>query len=113
QALERAADALHEAGDHAAAGPRLQAAIDGYRRLGASWDEARAARLARRAGIAVPARHRAGRRGYGDRLSPRELEVAQLVAAGSTNKEISADLYISVSTVEKHLRSIARKLDVH
>jgi DNA-binding NarL/FixJ family response regulator len=84
-----------------------------YDRLGASWDLNRVAQLAREAGVAVPSRHRAGRRGYGGRLSPRELEVAELVATGRTNKEIGADLFIAVSTVEKHLRSISRKLDVH
>lgn len=45
-------------------------------------------------------------------LSPRELEVADAVAAGLTNKEIAARLGISVRTVENHMRSIFAKLGV-
>jgi DNA-binding CsgD family transcriptional regulator len=44
------------------------------------------------------------------RLSGRELEVAQAVAIGSTNKEIGELLGISVRTVENHLRSVFAKL---
>jgi len=44
------------------------------------------------------------------RLSPREIEVLQLVAEGGTNKQISADLGIAVKTVEKHRHQIMDKL---
>ena len=111
QAGERAAAALLEAGDSKAA-ERLQGALAAYRRLGATWDLGRAASNARRHGIPVPSRHRAGRRGYGSELSPREREVAELAATGRTNKEIGAELFLSVSTVEKHLRAVSRKLGV-
>lgn len=46
------------------------------------------------------------------RLSARELEVVQLVSLGLTNKEVSNVLGISVRTVENHIRSIFKKLDV-
>jgi DNA-binding NarL/FixJ family response regulator len=44
-------------------------------------------------------------------LSPRELEVVQLVARGSTNAEIAAQLYITVGTVKTHLASVQSKLN--
>ncbi|WP_237047913.1 helix-turn-helix transcriptional regulator [Lentzea guizhouensis] len=49
----------------------------------------------------------------GDRrsvLSDSELRVAELAAKGHTNREISAILYITVSTVEQHLTRVYRKL---
>lgn len=45
-------------------------------------------------------------------LSPREAEVASAVAAGMSNKAIAVALWISVRTVENHLRSIFDKLGV-
>jgi DNA-binding NarL/FixJ family response regulator len=45
-------------------------------------------------------------------LSQRELEVARCVASGSTNAEIAAALFISLSTVKTHLASIQAKLGV-
>jgi DNA-binding NarL/FixJ family response regulator len=45
-------------------------------------------------------------------LSPRELEVIQLVAAGNTNREIAAHLFISEATVKTHLLNIYAKLAV-
>ena len=47
------------------------------------------------------------------RLSSRELEVLQLVAEGETNKQIAAELGISIKTVEKHRDHLMRKLDIH
>lgn len=46
-------------------------------------------------------------------LSPRELEVIELVAAGQTNKEIALQLEISNQTVKNHVSSILRKLAVN
>lgn len=45
-------------------------------------------------------------------LSPRELEVLQLVAEGSTNKAIAADLGIALKTVEKHRHRLMEKLQI-
>ena len=47
------------------------------------------------------------------RLTGRELEIARLAAAGITNKEIGARLYISENTVKKQLKSIFEKLGVN
>ena len=46
-------------------------------------------------------------------LSEREREVLQHIAAGLTNREIAARLYLSVYTVKAHARSIYDKLDAH
>ncbi len=45
-------------------------------------------------------------------LSPRELEVLRLVAAGRANSEIAAELVLSEKTVSRHLSNIFSKLDV-
>jgi LuxR family maltose regulon positive regulatory protein len=45
-------------------------------------------------------------------LSPRELEVLHLIAAGSTNQAIADQLFIALGTVKAHTGSIYRKLDV-
>ena len=44
-------------------------------------------------------------------LTPREVDVLHLMAKGASNSEISANLYISTSTVKTHISSILRKLD--
>lgn len=57
---------------------------------------------------------RAGRaRKVEEHLTTREREVLQLVAEGRANKEVAADLGISIKTVEKHRQSVMHKLDVH
>jgi DNA-binding NarL/FixJ family response regulator len=45
-------------------------------------------------------------------LTTRELEILQLVAAGSTNGEVARKLWVTEQTVKFHLRNIYRKLDV-
>jgi DNA-binding NarL/FixJ family response regulator len=46
-------------------------------------------------------------------LSPREVEVLELLAKGFAYKEVAGDLNISYSTVQRHIESIYRKLHVH
>ena len=46
------------------------------------------------------------------RLTPRELQVLRLVAAGETNKAIAAELFLSERTIERHLSNIFTKLDL-
>jgi len=47
------------------------------------------------------------------RLTPREMELLQLISEGRTNKAISFELQISVKTVEKHRQHLMQKLDLH
>jgi DNA-binding NarL/FixJ family response regulator len=59
---------------------------------------------------------RAGERVYGDaeleELTPREREVLQLIARGYRYKEIAARLHLSVKTIETHVSSVLRKLQL-
>jgi DNA-binding NarL/FixJ family response regulator len=45
-------------------------------------------------------------------LSPREIEVLQCVAAGKSNKEIGAQLFITEGTVKTHVKNLLEKLAV-
>ena len=55
----------------------------------------------------IPVRKRA------DLLTSRESEVLQLIAEGKPNKQIAADLCISIKTVEKHRQQVMNKLNIH
>ncbi|MBV8221525.1 MAG: helix-turn-helix transcriptional regulator [Solirubrobacterales bacterium] len=45
-----------------------------------------------------------------DGLTAREAQILRLVAARRTNKEIAAELFISVHTVERHVQNAYRKI---
>lgn len=47
-----------------------------------------------------------------DQLSPRERDVLRLIARGYTYKEAASDLHLSVKTVETHVSSVLRKLQL-
>jgi DNA-binding NarL/FixJ family response regulator len=56
--------------------------------------------------------HRSRAAGMLDRLTDRELEVLNLVAAGRSNQGIAAKLFMSPKTVEAHIAAIFTKLDL-
>jgi len=63
----------------------------------------------------APAQRQGQGQSHGHPLPPltaRQLSVAQAAAAGKTNRQIAAELYISVKTVEFHLAQILARLDV-
>jgi DNA-binding NarL/FixJ family response regulator len=50
---------------------------------------------------------------HSTRLTSREAEVLQLVAEGMANKQVAAELRISIKTVEKHRQHLMDKLNIH
>jgi DNA-binding CsgD family transcriptional regulator len=71
-----------------------------------------AARTLRGIGRAVPRVTRDGGDSVIAGLTKRELEVIELVATGRTNREIAAQLFLSVRTVDRHVSRIFDKLGV-
>ena len=47
-----------------------------------------------------------------DQLTAQELHIAQLVAAGRTNRDVAGQLFLSPSTIDFHLRNVYRKLGI-
>jgi DNA-binding CsgD family transcriptional regulator len=77
-----------------------------------SFEAIRAPKFAHRAGLELAATGAQARKrtvDKSDQLTVRETQIAQLVATGATNAEIAAQLFISASTVEYHLRHIFQK----
>jgi DNA-binding CsgD family transcriptional regulator len=88
-------------GDHDGGGLELDAARAVFEQLGAAPDLASIDSLIRGAPSGRP---------HG--LTPRELQVLRLVAAGKTNKAIATELFLSEKTVDRHVSNILTKLDV-
>jgi DNA-binding CsgD family transcriptional regulator len=96
--------AQRRAKKRAAARDSLQAARAGFEQLGCpGWAAAAAAELDRVSGR---------RAAPGGGLTPGERRVAELVAAGLSNKQVAEQLYLSVTTVDSHLRGVYAKLGV-
>jgi DNA-binding CsgD family transcriptional regulator len=87
---------------------QLRAAAAGFTRFGATSFADRAARELGAIGERVPVD------GAIDvvELTARESEVAALAAAGHTNAEIAATMFLSANTVDYHLRKVFRKLTI-
>ena len=45
-------------------------------------------------------------------LTPREMDIVRMVAAGQSSKEVAAALFLSVRTVDNHLQRVFAKLGV-
>ncbi len=101
--------ALAAAGDRRAAVETLAAAESAFDGFGAVRRRDTAVRELRRLGHRVlrPARDTAA-----GPLTSREREIAELVAAGRTNREVADQLVLSPRTIEAHLRNIYGKLGV-
>ncbi len=99
---------LRRARRRVGARPHLQAALDAFEHLGArSWAALAADELTATGSIAR-------RRDTGDAelLTPRELQIALLLADGRTTREAAAALFLSPKTVEYHLRHVYTKLGI-
>jgi DNA-binding CsgD family transcriptional regulator len=93
--------ACRSLGDDDGATLELEAAREAFRELGAELDLA---------DVDALGEHPGGEATHG--LTPRELEVLRLVAAGRTNREIAEALVISEHTVARHLQNVFAKLGV-
>jgi DNA-binding CsgD family transcriptional regulator len=87
---------------------QLTAALGTFQRLGAAPWAARAASELRATGQAIGQRPGAGPAS----LTPQQREIAQLAAAGLTNKQIAERLHLSPRTVATHLHQLFPKLGV-
>ena len=86
----------------------LRVAHEGFRALGATpWAD-----IALRELRASGQTRRSGRPELRDELTPQELEIAQLAAAGLSNREIGQRLFVSHRTVGSHLYRLYPKLGV-
>jgi DNA-binding CsgD family transcriptional regulator len=109
-----AARALEQTGDRDGAVAALEQAAATFEACGAQPHRDAAEQELRRLGRTV---YRRSRPGSADgsavaSLTGRELEVARLVVDRRTNQEIADELFLSLKTVETHMRNMFRKLDV-
>jgi DNA-binding CsgD family transcriptional regulator len=100
--------ALRRAGERSEARGPLREALDEAERTGALQLAGRASVELEATGARRPERSLSGP----DSLTPSERRVAELVAAGHTNREIAQTLFVAQRTVTTHVTHILRKLDV-
>jgi DNA-binding CsgD family transcriptional regulator len=116
QAAENAAVLYAQRGALDAARRAYTRAIDTYTTMGAAWDIRRADTRLRPHGIRRGQRGPRGERreatGWGA-LTPSEARIAELVAAGNSNPDIAAQLFLSRRTVQTHVSHILDKLGAH
>ena len=110
-ALARAAQAAMGRGDRDGAAERLGRAAPLADRLGAAPLRERIGSLARRARLGLPAVLSGGQPPGILGLTAREIEVLRLVAAGRSNRDIAAELFISPKTAGVHVSNILAKLN--
>jgi DNA-binding CsgD family transcriptional regulator/tetratricopeptide (TPR) repeat protein len=99
---------LHRAGDSRSARPLLLKGLELVAPCGAAADARRGRAELRAAGGHPRTPARTGR----EALTPSELRVASLAAEGCSNRSIAQNLFVTVKTVEMHLSSVYRKLDI-
>ncbi|MBC6462809.1 helix-turn-helix transcriptional regulator [Actinomadura sp. HBU206391] len=104
--------AYSEAGKRGPARETLRVAAEIFAECGARNLHAQTVREQRRLGVRVPATGGTGRADRPFGLTPREHEIAMLVAEGCTNQQIAEKLVLSVRTVETHLSRVFAKLGV-
>ena len=88
--------------------PHLRAALELFQQLAVPPWEARARSELRASGETARKRDPSTR----DQLTPQELQISRLVAAGRTNPEIAAQLFLSPRTIDYHLRKVFTKLEI-
>jgi ATP/maltotriose-dependent transcriptional regulator MalT len=110
-ALLRAAEAAMDRGDRDGAAQRLARAAALADRIGAGLLHERIGSLARRARLNLPSRPADGHAPAILGLTAREIEVLRLVAAGRSNRDIAAELFISAKTASVHVSNILAKLN--
>ena len=106
--------AIEATGDRDAAADELAVASTMSDELGAIRHRDRIDSHLRQLGRTVHRRTRRGALSQGgiDSLTGREREVAELIGTHSTNREIATELFLSLKTVESHIRNIFNKLGV-
>jgi DNA-binding CsgD family transcriptional regulator len=110
-ALLHAAEAAMDQGDRDGAADRLARAAPLADLLGAGPLRERIGSLARRARLGLSSGPAGGQPPAVLGLTAREAEVLRLVAAGRSNREIAAELFISAKTASVHVSNILAKLN--
>jgi DNA-binding CsgD family transcriptional regulator len=91
-----------------AAREHLRSALEAFRRFDAQpWIEQATAEL-RAAGDQVEHRDV----DIPEALTPQQLQIARLAAAGATNREVAAQMFLSTRTVDHHMRNIFARLGI-